>query len=339
MKAISKLTFVAASLFAAGTVLGQTKPTPPAMNVLLGTATANDTQAAANEKFAELMTEYSGGRLKASVRTGGALGSNAQMVAALQAGAVHGMITPAGNISSAVPEVSLFDKPFLLPGAPAGITAFAAQSKAAAKMMELAEQKGIHIIGFHGIGPMGLLTKFPVNKLADLQGKKFWVVPTPPRVGTHQDWGSVPRPMDLGEVYSALQQGTIDGIEAPPDVLFRMKMHEVAKYFTITEHSMLVSNIIVSKKWFDSLPKDLQDVVTRAGKDTIAWADAAYTRTQNSSTEAMRKVITVTNMPAAELQKMNDLGRKGIWEKLKNDPQRGPMDKLLVEDLARFDKK
>ena len=206
-------------------------------------------------------------------------------------------------------------------------------------MMELAEQKGIHIIGFHGIGPMGLLTKFPVNKLADLQGKKFWVVPTPPRVGTHQDWGSVPRPMDLGEVYSALQQGTIDGIEAPPDVLFRMKMHEVAKYFTITEHSMLVSNIIVSKKWFDSLPKDLQDVVTRAGKDTIAWADAAYTRTQNSSTEAMRKVITVTNMPAAELQKMNDLGRKGIWEKLKNDPQRGPMDKLLVEDLARFDKK
>ena len=67
--------------------------------------------------------------------------------------------------------------PFLLPGAPAKITAFAAQSKAAAKMMELAEQKGIHIIGFHGIGPQSFLTKFPMNKLADIQGKKFRVIP------------------------------------------------------------------------------------------------------------------------------------------------------------------
>jgi hypothetical protein len=53
----------------------------------------------------------------------------------------------------------------------------------------------------------------------------------------------------------------------------------------------------------------------------------------------MRKVITVANMPAPELQKMSELGRKGIWEKLKNDPQRGPMDRLLDEDLARFNKK
>ncbi len=339
MKMISKVAFVAASLFAASAVLGQAKPAAPVMNVLLGTATVNDTQAAANDKFAELITKYSGGRLNASVRRGGALGSNAQRVAGLQAGAVHGMIPPAGNIASAVPEVSLFDKPFLLPGNPAVITAFAAQSKAAARMMELAEQKGIHIIGFHGIGPMCLLSKSPVNKLADIQGKKFWVVPTPPRVGTHQDWGSVARPMDLGEVYSALQQGNLDGMEAPPDVIFRMKMHEVAKYFSITEHSILVSNIIVSKKWFDSLPKDLQDAVTRAGKDTIAWADTAYTNTQNSSTEAMRKAITVTSMPASELQRMKDLGRKGIWEKLKNDPQRSAMDKLLNEDLARFNKK
>ena len=52
MKAISKVAFVAASLFAASTVLGQTQKTAPAMNVLIGNATANDTQAAANDKFA-----------------------------------------------------------------------------------------------------------------------------------------------------------------------------------------------------------------------------------------------------------------------------------------------
>jgi len=344
MKAISKLAFVAASLFAASTVLGQTKPPAPAVTVLIGTATANDTQAEAAEKFAELLTKYSGGRFKASARTGGSLGTNAQMIAAVQAAALHGMITPAGSMATVVPEVSLFDMPFLLPAAPAEMTAFAAQSKAAAKMMEVTEQKGIHVIGYHGIGPQSLLTKFPVNKLQDLQGKKFRIIPSLPRVGAYQDWGAITRPMEFAEVYGALQQGTIDGMQAPPNVLYRMKFHEVTKYYTITEHrgvaaDALMSNTIVSKKWFDGLPKDLQGVVTKAGMETIVWADDAYTSSQKSSLEAMRKTITVTNMPATELQKMKDLALKGVWERMKNDPQKGPMLKLLEEDVARFNKK
>jgi tripartite ATP-independent transporter DctP family solute receptor len=333
MKAILNMAFVAASMFAAGTVLAQT-----ATNVLIGNATANDTQAAANDKFAELITKYSDGRLKASARHGESLGSNAQMLATLQAGSVHGMIYPSGFMSTAVPELALFDMPFLLPGAPAKITAFAAQSKAAVRMMDLAEQKGIHIIGFHGIGPQSFLTKFPVNKLADIQGKKFRVIPSPPRVGAYQDWGAVARPMEFSEVYTALQQGTLDGMENPPDVLYKMKMHEVAKYYTITEHFAFASNVIVSKKWFDGLPKDLQAVVTKAGKDTIAWADDAYTKSQESSLEAMRKAITVTNMPPAEIEKMKDLVHKGIWVRMKNDPQKGPMMKLLEEDVANYNK-
>lgn len=337
-RTISKMAFVAASLFASSTVLGQTVPTTPAMNVLIGTATANDTQAAAVDKFAELLTKYSGGRLKALGRTGGALGSNIQMLATLQAGALHGMITPAGILSSAVPEVSLFDLPFLLPSAPAKMTAFAAQSKAAARMIELAEQKGIHIIGFHGIGPSSFLTKYPVSKLADLQGKPFGAtIPSPLRIGAYQDWGFVTRPIGFDEVYTDLQQGLVAAMEGPPDVLYRMRLYEVAKYFTITGHFPLVDVLMVSKKWFDGLPKDLQDVVTKAAKDTIVFADDAYTKSQDSGLEAMRKVITVTNMPPAEIQKMKDLS-KGVWNKMRNDPQKGPIVKLLEEDAARFNK-
>jgi tripartite ATP-independent transporter DctP family solute receptor len=335
MKTTSKLAFLAVLLFAAA-LFGQ--PALAQSTVLIGNATAGDTQAEANDKFAELLTKYSNGRFSASARHGQSLGNNAQMISALQAGSIHGMVFPAGFLSTLVPDLALFDLPFLLPGAPAKITAFAAQSKAAAKMMELAEQKGIHIIGFHGIGPQSFLTKFPVNKLEDIQGKKFRIIPSPPRVGAYQDWGAVARPMELGEVYTSLQQGALDGMENPPDVIFKMKLHEVAPYYTITEHFAFVSNVIVSKRWFDGLSKDLQDVVTKAGKDTIVWADVAYTVSQNSSLEAMKKAITVTTMPAAELQKMKDLTRKGVWERFKNDPQKGPIVKLLEEDVARYNK-
>jgi TRAP-type C4-dicarboxylate transport system substrate-binding protein len=260
------------------------------------------------------------------------------MVAALQAGSIAAMILPAGFISSTVPELSLFDLPFLLPGAPAKITAFAAQSKAAVKMKELAQQKGIHVIGFHGIGPQSFLTKFPVNALSDIQGKKFRVIPSPPRVGAYQDWGAVPRPMEFGEVYTALQQGTLDGMENPPDVIYKMKLHEVATYYTITEHFAFASVVIVSKRWLDGLPKDLQDAVQKAGAETIQFADGAYTESQASSLDAMKKAITVTTFPAAELQKMKDLASKGVWERMKKDPQRGPTVQLLEEDVARFSK-
>jgi C4-dicarboxylate-binding protein DctP len=247
-------------------------------------------------------------------------------------------VLPAGFISATVPELSLFDLPFLLPGAPTKITAFAAQSKAAVKMAEQAEQKGIHVIGFHGIGPQSFLTKFPVSKLADIQGKKFRVIPSPPRVGAYQDWGAVPRPMEFGEVYTALQQGTLDGMENPPDVIYKMKLHEVAKYYTITEHFAFASVVILSKRWLDGLPRDLQDAVARAGKETIAFADDAYTKSQDQSLDEMRKAITVTTFPADELQKMKELAQKGVWDRMKKDPQRGPIVQLLEEDVARFGK-
>ncbi len=344
MKAISiAASFLIGSWFALATAMAQQAPQKPvagAMNVLIGNATANDVNAVINDKFAELMTKYSGGRLKASARHGGALGSIAQMVSNLQAGAIQGMVTPAGNVATAVPELSLFDLPFLLaPATPANITAFTAQSKAAARMKEIAEQKGIHIIAFHGIGPVSFLTRMPMNKLSDIQGKKFRVISSPPRIGAYEDWGAVARPMDFAEVYTALQQGNLDGSENPPDVTYRMKFFEVAKYYTITGHFAFVSNIIVSKKWFDGLPKDLRDIVTRAGMDTVAFADEVTGKSQDSSLESLRQAISVTTLPAAELQKMKDLARKGVWARMRNDSQKGPIVKLLEADVARYSSK
>lgn len=339
MKTTSKVTIVAASLFAASAALGQTKPAAPAVNVLIGTATANDAQAAAAEKFAELLTKYSDGRFKASARTGGALGSNQQMVAALQAGAVHGMVTPTGILSPAVPEIALFDMPFLLPLAPAQMTAFAAQSKAAVRIAELAEQKGIHIVGFHGIGPSSFLTTFPVRNLADVRGKKFGAtIPSPLRIAAYQAWGWVTRPIGFDEVYSNLQQGIVDAMEGPPDVVYRMRLYEVGKHYAVTGHYSLLANTIVSKKWFDGLPKDLQAAVTKAGKDAIVFADDAFTKAQNEGLAGLRKSATVTEMPPAEIQKMKDM-TKSVIQKLESDPRRGPIVKLLQEDAARFAKK
>jgi TRAP-type C4-dicarboxylate transport system substrate-binding protein len=110
MKMTLQAAFAAAFVGAAGALLGQAAQAQTML--LIGNSTAGDTQASVNERFAELLNKYSNGRFKASVRHGQALGSNAQMLAALQAGSIHGMIFPAGFISTVVPEMSLFDMPF-----------------------------------------------------------------------------------------------------------------------------------------------------------------------------------------------------------------------------------
>ena len=341
MKAISKAAFVAASLFAASAVLGQTKPAAAPMNVLVANSTANDAQADITTKFAEFLTKHSNGRIAASARTGGSLGTNSQMLSTLQAGALAGMIIPTGFMAAAVPDIGMFDLPFLLPAEPAKMTEFTARSKAAAKMKETAEQRGIHVIGFYGIGSQSLLTRFPVTKAADIQGKLFRVIPSPPRAGAYKDWGAVPRTMDLAEVYSALQQGTIVGIENPPDVILKMKLYEVAKYFTRTEHSAFVMAVLVSKKWLDAQPKDLQDAVGKAGRDSILYADEIMTKAQADAVAAMRKDsnIVVADMPSAEIEKMRALNREGVWKAMKSDPQRSAIVGLLEDDIAAYYKK
>lgn len=305
-------------------------------NFLIGNTTVGDAQAVANEKLAELINKHTGGKLKASVRHGQALGGYAQMLPALQAGSIGGLVLPTGFMATIVPELALFDLPFLTPGEPAKITAFARQSKAAERMKEVAASRGILVLGYHGIGPQSFLTKFPVKTLDDMKGKKIRVIPSPPRVGAYQDWGAVPRPMELGEVYTSLQQGTIDGMENPPDVIFRMKHHEVARYYTITEHFSFMSAIVVSKRMFDGQPKDVQDAIVKAAGETLAFADPLYAKSQDDSLKEMAKAVTIEKLPAAELARMRDLANKGVWSRLEADAQRGPLVKMLREDAARF---
>ena len=79
-------------------------------------------------------------------------------------------------------------------------------------------------------------------------------------------------------------------------------------------------------------------MVLKAGRDSTVYADEVNGKSQKDSLEGLKKAIPTTQMPAAEIQKMKDAVYKGIWEQMKSDPQKGAVFKLLVEDVARFNK-
>lgn len=131
----------------------------------------------------------------------------------------------------------------------------------------LAEQ-GIKIVTSNWIyGSRHTLTTKPVKTVADLKGMKIRVPNNTIQIKGFEVLGAAPTPMPLGEVYTALQQGTIDGLENPLAVLFNGSFHEVAKNLILDGHVRNFTTWICGTKFFYSLTPEQQLMLTDTGRE------------------------------------------------------------------------
>ena len=137
-------------------------------------------------------------------------------------------------------------------------------------MKEL-ENKGVKILAPNWMdGSRFLMTTKPVYRPSDLKGMKIRVPNNNAALRIMEHMGATPTPMALTEVYTALQQGIIDGMENPLSTLYDRSTHEVCKYVTMTGHQKMLSLFFVSTDWFNKLTNDAQkalvQVATEAGE-------------------------------------------------------------------------
>ena len=127
----------------------------------------------------------------------------------------------------------------------------------------LSMPKGFRPLTAWDIGPRGILTKKSVKTLADLQGLKLRG-PAPLYLGTLKALGGNPVQMPWGDIYVGLQTGTIDGMEASPQMIKPSRFQEQAKYFLVTRHITPGYYLLVSERYWQKLPDDLKKVVQGA---------------------------------------------------------------------------
>ena len=132
-------------------------------------------------------------------------------------------------------------------------------------MLGLGANKGLHGVGLYIAQPSCVISKTPIRRLADFKRKKIRVFASQFQTVAFDRLGATPVAMTLGDVLPALQQGTIDGSVAGIGVFVNLHFHDAAKYVTETNQPAIFIILEVSQKWYDSLPKDLQQVVDRAG--------------------------------------------------------------------------
>jgi TRAP-type transport system periplasmic protein len=258
------------------------------------------------EKFAELVETKSGGKLKVQVYPGGALGSDQANVSALQGGTLEMAAMNSGIFASLVKEFAIYDFPFLF-GNPKEADAVV-DGPFGQNLHKKLQDKGLVGLAYYELGFRELTnSKRPIHKVEDIAGLKLRVIPNPINIDWVKALDANPTPLPFPELYSALEQGAVDGQENPVATIKGAKLYEVQKYMTMTNHQYNPQSVVVSKKFWDTLsPADrkiLQDAATES---------AHYQRTQSRAqlqvgVEDLRKGgMQINELPPAEIAKFRD---------------------------------
>ena len=260
----------------------------------------------AAEKFAEIVTAKSTGRLKINLFPGGVLGGDQANVSSVQGGTLDIVVLNSGILASQAKEFAIYDFPFL----------FADPKEADAvvdgpfgqMMHEKLLAKGLVGLAYWEQGFRDISnSKRPIQKIEDIAGLKLRVIPNAINVDWVSALGANPTPLAFPEVYAALDQKAIDGQENPVAVIFANKFYEVQKFLVLTHHQYNPQSMIFSKRVWDTLSADDQKVLREAAIEAGKF-ERQLSREADAGVlaELKAKGMTVTELPPAELAKLRD---------------------------------
>lgn len=208
-------------------------------------------------RMAERLEELSGGRLRAQIFPSSQLGAQREMWQNVQAGVLDGVLDATANMVNFVAQFGVLDLPYLVQDTQAAYRLLDGPV-AEEELVARGARSGFRVVNFWEVTFRHIYTRRPVNQLADLAGQKIRVIPNPSFIALFRALGAAPTPMAFGEIYTAIQQGVIDGAENDSVTYLTSRHIEVARNLAITNHMMLVNAFVMSERQFARLSADQQ---------------------------------------------------------------------------------
>ena len=221
----------------------------------------------ADEEFARLVGERSNGRIKVEVYPGSQLGEEKAVIEQVQLGAVAQTRVSTAPVAQFSKQLGVFSLPYIFVSkqhmwnyldGPDG-----------QKLLDSLQPS--HFVGlcYYDGGARNFYTSKPVKQLEDLKGLKIRVQQSEWMLKMVNAFGANASPMPMGQVFSGLQTGVIDGAENNEPSYFNWSHHQVAKYFLQDAHLRLPEILIMSKTVWDTLSKDDQAIIKKAAADSV----------------------------------------------------------------------
>lgn len=221
-------------------------------------------------KFKEAL-ESKTDKITVEIYPGGQLGGEQRAFQDMQNNIVQGVVLASNNASVFAPSLSVLDLPFL----------FKDNDEFKKVVTELNDEFTQIMIDESKTRPIAWGTqgfrvlansKRPINTMEDLKGVKIRVPSNPIQIAAFKSWDSEPIGMAFDELFGALQQKVVDGLEMTYISLATQKMSEVINYVTDLRYKMAINPLVISEDWFQTLPADLQTAVLEAGSETTDYA-------------------------------------------------------------------
>lgn len=301
----------------------------------LSTATINDTQHEFWKRFAALVEKDSGGRIKAEIYPASQLGSIPRQIEGVQFGSIQGWMGPPEFLVGVDERFEAMSSPGLFSSVDQVMKV--AQDPPIQKMMyEMGEPKGLTGVGFAPIGPSSILTRKPVKTLAEMKGMKIRVLASPFQLELIRRMDMSPIAMTLADVLPGLQQGTIDGTLTTMTIYTTMRYEGAGKTVVKNDQPYVNSIGVMSKRWMDGLPPDLQKVV----RDSGAKVTAEITPFVKEFFADQVKIWgtrggEIIDLPKAEYDAMNQKVSTIADDLSKSKPALSATVKALFESAAR----
>lgn len=239
-----------------------------------------------DKKFAELVKERSGGRIKIDVFPSAQLGEEKAVVEQVQLGAIEFTRVSTGILSSFNKDYGVFSLPYIFDNE-THMWKFL-QGDAGEKMLDSLQASKMKGLTYYEPGSRNFYTKKPVTKLEDLKGLKIRVIQNQVNIDIMKALGASATPMAYGEVFSAIQTGVIDGAENNYPSYFSSKHYEVAKNFLVDEHQRVPEVLLISKTVWDKLSDEDKKLLKQAALDSVQYQRDEWKKYEKDSEDKVK---------------------------------------------------
>ncbi len=263
-----------------------------------GNTIPEDPQNIACSAFKKMVEERSGGAIRVDIYPAAQLGDARTIVEGVQMGTIEMADIENGPLGRFVPEAMLWDLPFIFRDIDH------AHKVLDGDIGQFVQKKftdvGIRHLAYNDGGFRYFTNNVrPVKSMADLKNLKIRVMESKVMIDTINAFGASAVPMAFGELYTALQQGVVDGQENPMNLIYSQRFYEVQKFLSLSGHFYYPRQYFASESWWKTLSKEHQDIIARAAKEAC---DIQRTELAKYEIE-MRKVLKEKGMEINEVDK------------------------------------
>lgn len=303
-------------------------PASAEYNFTIGTSATKDSTIGKTMQYAaDLIMERTDGRISVTCYPDSQLGSDSELVEGVQLGNVTMVIGNTAPQVTFVPDLALFD----LPNTYKDIAqAQEVLSGFASKMTDSFEGTGLYLCQLFPTSFRYMSSNKEVRSIDDFSGIQIRTMTNPYHMAYWNALGATATPLDFSELYIGLQQGLVDAQENPLDIFLSSKFYEQQDYIINTKHNVFVATLLMNQDVWDSLPSDLQDILTECFAEIGQYGTQIGQEADEANLQTIEETgVTIIDLDDSTLDQMRETAQP-VYDMIREDVGADLVDAYLT---------